>query len=278
MKKIIVAFDGLNFSESAMQYGLFLARGARAQLTGIFLKEATGLGYALYESMVGQSVPGRAMVKEIAASDNRATDEAVARFEMNCREAGVTHRVHRDLQDPAVELIHESRFADLLVVDMWETFSYLESGLPGWFIKTILQEAACPVIIVPRRFTPVKKLALLYDGSPSSMQAIRMLNYVLPQFQHCSTTLWHAAEDLTGKQLPDQALVTEWLESHYPKVSYKLVRGAEKEIISMLKQEQPGTLAVAGAYHRSRVSMWFHKSMADLLMKDIAVPIFIAHT
>jgi nucleotide-binding universal stress UspA family protein len=61
-------------------------------------------------------------------------------------------------------------------------------------------------------------------------------------------------------------------------VTYQVLKGYAKEIVAALKAEEPGVLVVAGAYHRSNVSMWFHKSLADLLIKEVKVPLFISHT
>jgi hypothetical protein len=52
---------------------------------------------------------------------------------------------------------------------------------------------------------------------------------------------------------------------------------AEKEIIGYLKKETENSILVLGAYHRGAVSRWFRESMADVLMKEIKLPLFIAH-
>ena len=43
-----------------------------------------------------------------------------------------------------------------------------------------------------------------------------------------------------------------------------------------LKQKE-NALVVAGAYRRSKVSRWFKPSMAEHLIKNIKLPIYIAH-
>ena len=44
-----------------------------------------------------------------------------------------------------------------------------------------------------------------------------------------------------------------------------------------LKSEKENILVVLGAYRRPMVSRWFRASMADVLMKELKVPLFIAH-
>jgi nucleotide-binding universal stress UspA family protein len=278
MKKIIAAFDGLRFSESTLEYSVYLAKQYNAHIVGVFLQESTRVGYAVYATLVQDAGPGRTIFDEIEMADRKATEEAIARFEEGCKLGKVNYSVHRDKRSAFEELMHESIFADLLVIDAWETFSYIESGLPGWFIKNILHHVHCPVLVVPKKFHPLHRLVLLYDGSPSSVHAIRMFNYIIPEMNRLETKLVSAVEDASSMHLPDNKLLKEWMKRHFPEVTYQVLKGYAKEIIAMLKAEEPGVLVVAGAYHRSNVSMWFHKSLADLLIKDVKVPVFISHT
>ena len=59
---------------------------------------------------------------------------------------------------------------------------------------------------------------------------------------------------------------------------YKVVKGwAEDEIVKHLKLQKDNALVILGAYRRGTVSRWFRESMADVLMKETKVPLFIAH-
>ena len=277
MNKIIAAFDSLRFSESTLAYSIYLAKRYNAHIVGVFLQESTRVGYAVYATLVENAVPGKTIFDEIAQADKMATEKAVTQFEESCKEAKVTYSIHRDKKSAFEELIHETIFADLLVIDAWETFSYIETGLPGWFIKNVLHHVHCPVLVVPKKFILIDKLVLLYDGSPSSVHAIRMFNYIWPEMNQLETKLVSAKEDAYSMHLPDNKLLKEWMKRHFPKVTYQVIEGYGKEIIALLKAEDPGILVVAGAYHRSNLSMWFHKSLADLLIKDVKSPVFIAH-
>lgn len=277
MNKIIAAFDGLRFSESTMQYAIYLAQRHHAHITGVFLKESTSLGFAVYETIVTQSTSGRNLFDEIDKTDAAETNKAVETFSAACSAAGINYNIHRDRKDAVKELIHETVFADLLVVDAWETFSYISSGMPGWFIKNVLHEAHCPIILPPKNFKPLTKIILLYDGTPSSVHAIKMCNYILPELKRLPAELLSATNDPSSSHLPDNKLLREWVKRHYPDISYKVLKGNRTEIITALKSEEPGALVVAGAYHRSTLSMWFHESLADLLVRETRMPVFIAH-
>ena len=49
MKKFIVAFDGLKFSESARDYAIQLAKQSGAHLVGIFLDDGSRHSYKIYD-------------------------------------------------------------------------------------------------------------------------------------------------------------------------------------------------------------------------------------
>ena len=277
MKKIIAAFDSLGFSESTMQYAVFLAKEYDAHLVGVFLRETTRIGYAVYATITKQSDSGKSIFDAIDNADKVTMTNAIMAFESGCQKAKISYSIHKDKKDALQELLHETAFADLLVIDAWETFSYIETNLPGWFIKNVLHDAQCPVLLVPKKFNPVNKLILLYDGSPSSIQAIKMFTYILPEMSNLETKVLCAKDERSNLHLPNNKLMKEWMKRHYPNVTYQILQGTEKEIANIISHEGADVIVVAGSYHRSSLSMLFHKSLADLLLKQTNAPVFIAH-
>ena len=112
----------------------------------------------------------------------------------------------------------------------------------------------------------------------SMVLAMKMLIYLLPEWANLETTLLYAGEMEEPVQLPGGNLAREWINDHFPRITYTLIPGREKEILSRLSAMDPSCMVVAGAYHRSRMSMWLSRSMADLLMREISLPLFVAHS
>lgn len=78
--------------------------------------------------------------------------------------------------------------------------------------------------------------------------------------------------------MPDGHLVKEWFKLHYPDGVYHVLHGDPQEMIErFLKQQVKNTLVVLGAYERGSISRMLHRSMADLIMKNLDMPLFIAH-
>jgi nucleotide-binding universal stress UspA family protein len=176
------------------------------------------------------------------------------------------------------ELLHESIYADLLIVDNSETLTHYTEKIPTRFIRDLLTDVQCPVLVVPHKFKPINKLVLLYDGEPSSVLAIKMLSYTLASLKQKPAEVISVNPPKQSLHLPDNKLMKEFMKRHFPNATYTVLKGlAETEIVNYLKEQGENPLIVLGAYRRGAVSRWFRSSMADVLMKDLKLPLFIAH-
>src|SRR3954451_20777399 len=104
MKKIIGAFDGYRFSESAKDYTIYLAKHSNAHVVGVFLDDVGYHSYRLYDIHSG----GRGdhgNLKKLDKEDLEKRDLAVYTFEKDVQSAKLNYSIHRD---------KESAFSDLL--------------------------------------------------------------------------------------------------------------------------------------------------------------------
>lgn len=278
MKKIIAAFDGLKYSESTRDYAIHLAKQTNAHLVGVFLNDPTYTSYKIYELVAKQGV-SLDRLKKFEAKDKTTRDAAVKNFEKICQQPKLEYSIHRDRNIAIQELIHESIYADLLVIDSKETLTHYEEKLPTRFIRNLLSDAQCPVLIVPHKYKPFQKIVLLYDGGPSSVYAIKTFSYLLPELKTLKTDVITINPINKTLHLPDKRLMKEFMKRHFPKANYTVMKGwAEIEIVKYLKAQHENILVVSGAYRRGTVSRWFRESMADRLMKEVKLPLYISHS
>jgi hypothetical protein len=277
MKKIIVAFDGLRFSESTKEYSLYMAKHCNAHLVGVFLDDFTLQSYT-YADVAAYGSKWEGKVNALEKEDKEKRDIAVQLFEDACQEAGLNYSVHRDKNIAFQDLLHETIFSDLLIISSNETFTNYPQPAPTNFMKDLLAEAECPVMVVPYTYKPIQKLVLLYDGNPSSVHAMKMFSYLFPALKPLETEVITVKEEKQNLHLPDNRMMKEFMKRHFPDAKYIVLKGnAEDEITTYLKVQSAEVLVVLGAYDRSMVSRWFKHSMADCLIANVNVPLFIAH-
>ena len=157
-----------------------------------------------------------AKLRTLSQKDIETRKESAERFSKSCKEAKLNFNLHHDQKVAIQELKHESIYADLLIIDSSETLTHYEEKLPTRFIRDLLGDAQCPVMLVPKKFRPIKKLILLYDGEPSSVHAIKMFSYLLPQLKALDTEIIFVNPANSLLHLPDKKLMQEFMRSHFP--------------------------------------------------------------
>jgi nucleotide-binding universal stress UspA family protein len=278
MKKIIAVIDGLKYSESATEYAIYVAKQTNSYLVGVFLDDYTYHSYKVYDLVNESGALSEEKLTGLDKEDEFTRNESANKFSRACQDVGLNYSVHHDRNIAIHELLHESVFADLLIIENKETFTHYEEKLPTRFVRELLSEVQCPVLIVPKSFRPIEKAVLLYDGELSSVYAIKAYSYVFAEFKDLETQVISAKSTRETSHVPDNRLMKEFMKRHFPKAGFSVLRGeAEVEIVKNLKGNEDNLLIVLGAYSRGIVSRWFRPSLADILMEELNKPLFIAH-
>jgi nucleotide-binding universal stress UspA family protein len=277
MKKMIAAFDGLKYQEANAEYAIELAKQSHTHLVGIFLDDMIYHSYRFADLIVNDEVSDR-KVKELNEKDKATRKQSIHLFKSACERAGIEFSIHHDRNVAIKDLLHESIYADMLVICKKENFSNYHDKFPSDFLSDVLADVQCPVMVVPEKYKPLQSLIFLYDGDPSSVYAIKMFCYSLAVLRYLPAKVLSVKPVKQSLHLPDNKLMKEFTNQHLPKAEYVVLKGeAENTILTYLQQQKDEALVVLGAYRRGRISRWFRPSMADMLMKNTNFPLFIAH-
>lgn len=278
MKKFLAVIDGYKISKSTIDYSIQLTQAADAHLIGIFLDEFIYRSYSVYKVMTTNKNYDK-VIKGLDEKDKKKRDSAVLQFEKACEKAKIKFSIHRDKSIAIQELKHESMFADLIIINEYETFTRFKEQPPTRFMKELLGDVQCPVLVAPNAFKAIDKIVLLYDGGPSGVYAIKMFSYLFGNLQDLPVEVYTVKEKLKADlHLPDNNLMREFIKRHFPKATITVAKGnAEEQIKGYLQNHKENELVVLGAYRRSELSRWFKTSMADILMQELNTPLFIAH-
>ena len=277
MKKILAAIDGLKYSQSTEDYAIYLAKQMNAHLVGVFLDDFTRHSKGIYELMSSEGGIEDTKINMLEKEDKELRKLASKRFQTACEEAGIEHSVHHDRNIAIQELLLESIYADLLIIDSRETITHFTENPPTRFVKDLLSKVECPVLLVPQTFHPVRKIVLLYDGEPSSVFAIKSFCQLFDSLTKLETEMIHVKAANEKEQLPNNRLMKEFMGKHFPNSVYTILKGLpDVEIINYMKDKHQRALIVLGGYNRGTLSKWLKPSVTNALIMETSTPIFLA--
>ena len=276
MKKIVVIIDALNFKEELLDIYQHIANLLKGTLTIVFLDDEHGP--ALMAPDLSQGIPSHKyeIVLKAAGEKERLINENILLLEQGCEKRNIRFSFHKDKGVPIDEAIEESRFADLMLVSRDISFSMLYDSNPPGFLKNILTDAQCPVLVLPDMQTDFKEAVLAYNGTFSSMFAIRQFVYLFGELDGMKVTVAYVVEN-DEMTIPHKQQLKEYLDGYFDNIAYKVLEGEPDEALVNLLDDKKDCVITFGAYARSRFSRFFRRSSADNILREIDIPIFITH-
>ncbi|PZR25562.1 MAG: hypothetical protein DI535_17910 [Citrobacter freundii] len=274
MKKVLLAFDGSHFSGAALDFVRRMNEKEPVVLTGAFLPQ---VDFASLWSMTGADGPLLASVPLMEDSTSKEVHDNIQRFESYCRQNKIRFNTHSEFFNFAIpELKQESRFADLLIVSSQEFYKQAGTDSANAYLKEIMHGLECPLVIIPEKQCFPSANILTYDGSASSVFAIRQFAYLFPDLARNPTTVLHTAPS-TESGWPHESRIRELIKTHFPQVKWELLVLASKDLFSAWLMEHRDTIVVSGSFGRSGISMLLKKSFIADAIDEHQLPVFIAH-
>ena len=271
MKKILLAFDGTNFSQGAFEFVRRLNELQPVLVTAAFMPQ---VDYAnLWSYSVG--VAGGMVIPLVEDEDTTLVQKNISHFEELCQENNIKFRVHKNFYGFAMaELRKETRFADLLLLG-GEMF-YNNMGIEmNDYMRETLKMAECPILIVPEHYDFPQSTILTYDGTGSAVYAIKQFAYLFPELASSPSLLVYS--NSSNEPLPDEENMEELVNQHYANIEFYKLKVESGKYFNDWVSDRNGAIVVFGAFGRSALSQIFHKSFASEVMQTLKLPVFIAH-
>jgi nucleotide-binding universal stress UspA family protein len=273
MKKILIAFDGVNFSKGAFEFVRALNHESPVFVTGVFLPQVDYANVRGYGVGAGDHV----FIPLVENSNARLIEENIQTFGTLCEENRIEYAVHKDFYDLAMpQLKKETRFADLLVLGSESFYANFGVTEPNDSLKDAIHRAECPLLIVPENFRMPECNILTYDGTDSSVYALKQFACLFSAWSNNETMLVHVRKG-GESTIPDEEYIQELASRHFPDLTIvKLPSDARKYFNTWVEQQKP-SIVVSGAFGRSGFSQLFKKSFISEVIRDHKMPVFIAH-
>jgi len=273
MKKIILVSDGTNFSNSLFNFLRAMYENEPFLLTGAFF-HSVNMGLVIPNTFSPDPAPYLTYTKE----EHERYTSVIETFKSQCARYNMDHVVHEEGEFWQVEeIVKESRFSDLLVVNGQDFFSDMEDRQPNEYLTEVLRRSEAPVLVVPEDVQAIEAIAIAYDGSRESMFAIKAFTNMFPSLCELPATIYYWVEN-TDDEIPDLDFIEEYAGRHFLSLDFRELFFDSSKYLVEWSELKPDVMFVCGAYHRSVLSTFFRKSFAHELIRSHISPVFIAHS
>lgn len=270
MKNILLILNATITPPHVIDGAINIAKSTSALLHTVFLNYDSDLAEYNYPFLNDLSLTRNSLTGKTIAEENAALTESQARlFADECRSAKVDFFIEPRANVSQATIIELSTFADCILVDAHEDFR-------EHHISDLLRHAHCPLYLLSKDAAGIQHVIFAYDGSPSSMYAIKMYSYLFPAFRDLKTYLVYVNAD-SKTALPNQEPVTRWLAAYYGNLEIKMLRGDVDETLAGFAESLPHALVVMGSYGRNNLSRLFHKSSAQNIIEHGKSSVFMTH-
>lgn len=271
----MVLLDNRKVSTHVVHFACHMARLSHSNLTGIFLEaEVEKEELTVVQAEAGDIVVESVLIRNTKANNRRAEEIRQQFFEVTERN-GVQASFQTIGELPAATIKNKSRFADALVLDAALSIEDPGSELPSRFVKTILQEAECAVVLAPENVQLIDNIVFVYNGMRSSVLAMKQFLHLFPGFKNKRVKVI----DIGAEKDPfpeSRKELADWLNCHFADVEVEPLDNAASKAFFHFLLKKRNDIVVMGSYGSGLLETFFEKDRVGDI-HPTSIPLFIAH-
>ena len=278
MANILLALDATNPDMNALDFACYLAKSTHGTLKVISVKNehASTVPVVALWPYLKNTANARSSVPVKSDPVEPSCNNCGQPFSDACQNRGVNATIDCNEETGFYDIVAMTRFADLLIVGSGTSLNNSVPDSLSGFVKNLLRQAECPVIIPPARFERIDRIVFAYNGSKSSVFAIKQFTYLFPQLSHIPVTVLEINKHYDLK-ITERNNMRDWLQKHYPKVEFEVLNGSAPFTLFRYFLGKENMLLVIGSFGRTILSEAFKPGAATKVLKYIDVPVFITH-
>jgi hypothetical protein len=276
MKKLLALFHEKSAATSSSV--LDVAKAGPFELDGIFLQERKSSIDFQYPLLNDISVVQSSFFDDRTERENMEIEKHKLRLikhefaaEGLPFETGCLH------ESSLRKLVEVSAGADLMMFDANMNLSeYLHTPM-NVSMEDVLVKASCPLYLFTKQEATVQKVILAYDGSPSSLYAIRMYRNLFRGWKNLPTVL--LSLNITGTQPKhNRQMLDDGLRKHFGHFDTETQDGELRvELVNYIQQQTADVLVVTGCEGGEALSRKFHRNLGSIVLKQTRASVFITH-
>jgi nucleotide-binding universal stress UspA family protein len=274
--KIIIPADGSANSDTALEYGIYIALKLNAAISGLHVLDVNLLQGPMLTDISGSvGMPQYdGFFDAVETSLNERADFIINNFREHCRKAGLKPETKKVIGKISETIIEEAQNADFIVMaKKGEHFHLKDGGLLGSVAESVIRHSAKPVMITPNNFLEIESMGIAYDGSPSAKKA---LDFSLGLSKQAA---WPLTAVIITEDMEKATLLTIQIEetAKVQETDCEVIILPGKEGTEILKFIEEGAveLMAMGAYGHNRLRELLLGSTTSQVIQKSPIPVLL---
>lgn len=277
VKSILIALDGSQHADSALEHGLWLAHRLGARLIGLHVLDIVSIEGSFLHDVSGSL--GFEPYLDFSSKMREALQERgnvlLETFRARCEQAGVRYDTALPMGIVANEICDQARLADLVIVGHRGVNEQFSTGLLGSTTESVTRKSPKPVLVTPLGFKEIARPLLAYDGSQRASAALHMAAE-LTSALGLPLTVVHVSKD--GGEDSERLLAEAkgYLRSYDVAVTTRTLSGPPNHRIVDVLRDGGFDLLFIGAHGHSRIIEMVLGSTTEYVLRNSGAPVFLA--
>jgi nucleotide-binding universal stress UspA family protein len=277
LEHILIGLDGSDYSQTALQHGLHLAKHVQATLHGIHVVDIVQVESPLFHDLSGAigAAPQLNLTDQMRQNLEFRGEQLLEQFRQTCEAAQVRCMTYLVTGVVPTEIVRLAPTVDLILLGRGGLHTNLSKTLVGSTVETVVRRSNTPTMVTPQSYQQVRTPLVAIDGSPASQAALQtavrfVKTLALPlRVVHC------AADAETGQQCLDAARA--FLNAEDVAGEVDLCRGNPHEDLVQYMREHNHDLLFMGAFGHRRLVEWVLGSTTQYLLRTCPGSLMLCH-
>ncbi|MBI4522947.1 MAG: universal stress protein [Deltaproteobacteria bacterium] len=275
IKNILVSLDGSEHSNAALEFGLWIAEKFNGTLFGLHVIDTVSIEGTFFHDISGSM--GFEPYLDFSTKMREALEERgktiLEDFVKLCQQRGVRHTTFLDMGIIPNEICERSKLADLVILGHRGVNEEFSTGLLGSTAENVARKCPRPVLISTKRFKPIERPLLAYDGSQRASSAMESAAEFCSQLRLPLTVLNVPKDEKMGEKVLHEA--RSYLSAYEIDARYEATRGYPEEKIIEYLINFDYDLVFIGAYGHRRIIEMVLGSTTEYVLRKSPCPVFL---
>lgn len=277
-RKILIPTDGSDYSKTALEYGIYIAKYLEARMIGMHVVDVKIVQGPLFSDIAFYSgMPAYyEFLPRIEEALNKRGDTILKAFEDRCRESRIPVEVKKVTGLIDEMIVEEGKKADwILLAQRGEHYHLTTGGLLGSTAGSVVRKSRTPAMVTPAEFKEIESMGIAYDGSPPADHALKMAAELSKTTRWPLTTITVCDDSKLAAELTRKA--EDFLEPYEIDNEMIILRGKADREIAKFIEEGAVELMVMGAHSHVTLRDLFLGSTTTHVIRSSRIPVFVIH-